>query len=238
MGKEKEVVKEETEKELVKKEAVPKEEKKKKKGIVVEQAPVPQLLLFNKYSSNVEIRDPALRGYINLKPVIIPRNFGRQETKRFWKSEDMHVVERLIGKMMVSGHKGKKHNFTSGRNTGKFNSNIKNCLTAFEIIEKKTKDNPLQILVRAVENSSPVEEVTTIEYGGIRHPKAVDTSPQRRVDLALRWITQGAYMKCTKSKTSAAQALASELMNASVNDKMSFAVTKKIEAERQAAASR
>lgn len=218
-------------KEAVKNEVVEKE-------VVEEEFVDNSILLFNKYSNNVNIRDPALKSYINLKPIIVPRNFGRQETKRFWKSEYMHVVERLICKMMVSGHKGKKHNFSSGRNSGKFNSNFKNCMSAFEIIESKTKKNPLQVLVIAIENSAPMEEVTNIEYGGIRHPKAVDTAPQRRVDLSLRWITQGAYMKCTKSKTSAGQALASEIMNSAKNDNMSFAITKKTEAERQAAASR
>ncbi len=196
------------------------------------------ILLFNKYSNAAAVLDPALKDYINLKPIIMPRNFGRQQRKRFWKSQDMHIVERLITKMMNAGHKGKKHIFSSGRNTGKFTMNARNCLEAFEIIQSKTKNNPLQVLVRAIELSAPMEEVTTIEYGGIRHPKAVDTSPQRRVDLALRWITQGAYMKCVKSKTSAAQALASEIMNAAADDKMSFAVSKKIDSEKQASSSR
>ena len=197
-----------------------------------------EILVFNKYSSNVGVLDPALKAYINLKPVIVPRNFGRQQRKRFWKSQDMHIVERLIGKLLISGHKGKKHNFSSGRNTGKFMPNAKTVLEAFEILEAKTKQNPLQVLVRAIEATSPMEEVTMIEYGGIRHAKAVDTAPQRRVDLSLRWITQGTYMKCAKSKTSAAQALAGEIINAANNDKMSFAVTKRIESERQAASSR
>ncbi len=197
-----------------------------------------ELLLFNKYSSNVPVVDPGLRRYINLTPKILPRNYGRHERKRFWKSQDMHIIERLITKMMGTGHKGKKHIFTSGRNTGKFTSNTNTVLKAFDIIEKKTKMNPIQTLIRAIEQTAPMEEVTTIEYGGIRHPKAVDCAPQRRIDLALRWITQGAYMKRTKSKTKAPEALAAELINASKGDKASFAVTKKIESERQAAASR
>ncbi|PIN99814.1 30S ribosomal protein S7 [archaeon CG10_big_fil_rev_8_21_14_0_10_43_11] len=199
---------------------------------------VDTIRLFNKYDNAVSIRDPGLIGYISTPNIIVPRNEGRQETKRFWKSEDMHIVERLITKMMVSGHKGKKHNFTSGRNSGKFVSNAKTVLDAFDIIEQKTNDNPIQILVRAIEYSAPMEEVTTIEYGGIRHPKAVDCSPQRRVDLALRWLTQGVYLKCVKNKRSAAQVLADELIKASKDDKTSFSITKKVEAERQAAASR
>ncbi len=194
--------------------------------------------LFNKYNNEISVRDNGLQAYIKSPKIIVPRNEGRQERKRFWKSEDMHIVERLITKMMGSGHKGKKHNFTSGRNSGKFISNTKRVLDAFDIIESKTKKNPIQVLVDAVNNSAPMEEVTTIDYGGIRVPKAVDCSPQRRIDLALRWLTQGVYLKCVKNKRSASQVLAEEIIKAASNDKTSFSVTKKTEAERQAAASR
>lgn len=197
-----------------------------------------QFKLFNKYDTNITIRDPALVKYINLKPVIVPHNFGRHERKGFWKSEQMNIVERLITHMMVPGHRGKKHLFTSGHNTGKFATNVKTVMKAFQIISEKTSENPVEVLVRAVENSAPMEEITTVEYGGIRVPKAVDTSPQRRVDLALRWIVQGAYMKATNSRTSSAKALADELILAFKNDKTSYAVSKRLDSERQAAASR
>lgn len=194
--------------------------------------------LFNRYENIVEVRDLGLKDYINVPKIIVPRNEGRQETKKFWKSEDMHIVERLINKLSVAGHKGKKHNFSSGRNTGKYLSLAKIVIDAFDIVQEKTKHNPIQILVRAIEYSSPMEEVTTIEYGGVRHPKAVDCSPQRRVDLALRWLTQGVYLKTVKNKRRASQVLADELIKAANDDKTSFSITKKIEAERQAAASR
>ena len=109
---------------------------------------------------------------------------------------------------------------------------------AFEIIEHKTKKNPIAVLVKAVENGSTREEVTVIEMGGIRVPKQVDTAPQRRIDIALRWIVQGAFQAVANKKTPIYKALAEEIMNTANNDPKSFAVSKASETERQAAASK
>jgi len=194
--------------------------------------------LFNKYdTSGVTVSDPGLQKYINLKPILLPKSQGRNETKKFWKSK-AHIVERLMLKMSVTGHKGKKHWRTSGRNTGKYIMQYKNVMDSFKIIEDKTKQNPVQVLVTAVENASPCAEVISLEYGGIKHPKAVDVAPQRRVDLSLRWIAGSAYQASAGSKTTYAQALANILIQTANNDAKSPAVSKKNETERQAIASR
>ena len=194
--------------------------------------------LFDKYDcSSVVVSDVGLIGYINLKPIIVPKSQGRNETKKFWKSK-AHIVERLMLKMAVSGHKGKKHWRTSGRNSGKYNTHYSNIIKTFDIIEKKTNNNPVQVLVEAIQNSAPCAEVISLEYGGIKHPKAVDVAPQRRVDLSLRWMTQGAYQASANKKTTFSQALASMIMQTASNDPKSFAVGKKTETERQAIASR
>lgn len=194
--------------------------------------------LFDRWECDgIKVSDPGLAPYINLDPKLMPRSHGRLAKKRFGKSK-VHVVERLINKLLVSGHKGKKHWRTSGRNTGKFYLGYRIVKKAFELIEKKTSMNPVEVLVRAIENSAPREETTTIEYGGVRYPKAVDCSPQRRIDLALRWIAQGAYNAVVTSKKKIHEALADELILASKNDLKSFSVSKKIEVERQALASR
>ena len=64
------------------------------------------LKLFDKWESNITVQDPGLVKYINTKPVIIPRSFGRCSGKQFHKSQ-MHIVERLMNHMFVAGHKGK-----------------------------------------------------------------------------------------------------------------------------------
>jgi small subunit ribosomal protein S7 len=74
--------------------------------------------LFNKWpTTGFEVIDPGLKRYINLKPVIVPKTNGRNQHTRFWKSKQ-HIIERLIGRLPVSGHKGKKHYWTSGEQIG------------------------------------------------------------------------------------------------------------------------
>jgi len=193
--------------------------------------------IFNKWESSAEIRDIGLKKYINIEPTIIPRSSGRHQEKRFWKSK-MHIVERLINKVGISGHRGKKHWRSSGKNVGKSHLAYKIIKNCFDEIEKKTKENPIHILVRAIENSAPRQETTVVEYGGIRHPKAVDVAPQRRIDLSLRWITQGSNHAAAKSKAKIHEKLAEEIIAAAKNDNSSFAVSRRNETERQAAASR
>lgn len=194
--------------------------------------------LFDKYdTSSVVVGDPGLVRYINLKQIIVPKSQGRNVKKRFWKSK-AHIIERLMLKMFVAGHKGKKHWRTSGRNTGKYYTQYKTMMEVLEIIEKKTKQNPVQTLVDSISNSSPCAEITVIEYGGMKHPKAVDVAPQRRIDLALRWMSQGAHQSCANKKITLAQALASMIMQSAENDPKSFSISKKNETERQASASR
>ena len=193
--------------------------------------------LFGKYDYKVEIRDPGLVRYINLRPVILPHSHGRFEEKRFWKSK-ANIVERLIKHLMGAGHRGKKHLWSSKQTTGKFAKSYKIVKGTFQKIESKTKTNPLQVLVQAIEYSAPREEITTLGLGGRKVPKQVDSSPQRRVDLSLRWIVQGAFQKTVNKKTTIENTLANEIISAAQNDPKSFSISKKIESERQAAASR
>ncbi len=196
-------------------------------------------LLFGRWdTSNIKISTPGLKEYICLEPVYVPFiSKGKHVKKRFGKAK-VNIVERLINKLMVPGHEGKEHRFTSGRCTGKKLLATKIVIKAFEIIEKKTGENPIQVLVRAIENAGPREEIVLIEMGGVRVPKAVDVSPQRRVDIALRWIVQSAYKKAYTQHLKAWEALADEIILAANNDPKSRAISKKIEVERQAAVSR
>jgi len=194
--------------------------------------------LFNKWDSkSVVVDDPGLKKYIDLKPLLVPRSFGRNNNQRFGKSKS-HIVERLMNKLMVSGHKGKKHYRTSGHNTGKAMNVYYIVKRSFEIIEQQTKQNPVQIFVKALENAAPREEITTIEYGGARYPQAVDCAPQRRIDLTLRQFSQGSYSKSFGKKKTIADALAEEILKAYKSDQTSQAIAKKLELERQAASSR
>ena len=98
--------------------------------------------------------------------------------------------------------------------------------------------NPVEVFVKALENSAPREEITTIEYGGARYPQAVECAPQRRVDLALRQMVQGSYQKSFNKKPNMVEVLADEIIKAYNSDQGSAAIAKKLELERQADASR
>ena len=150
----------------------------------------------------------------------------------------VNVVERLINILQVPGSRGKKHKIITGWITGKQSKCTKIVLDAFEIIQEKTKENPLVVFVRAIENAAPREEVTSIEYGGSRYPQAVDTSPRRRLNLVLRFFVNGAYDKAFNKKATMTEALAKEIMLAAENSTESYAINKKNDIEKQADAAR
>ncbi len=193
---------------------------------------------FNRWSTEgIKVDDPGLVGYISLDPKIVPKTGARYAGNRFHKSK-IFIIERLINKIMVPGHKSGKHFKSSGHITGKAQNASQIVENMLSIIEKKTKKNPIEVFVKALENSAQREEIITIEYGGARYPKAVECSPQRRIDLSLRYMTQGAYHKSFKSKKPIEEFLADEIVAAYNLSQSSNAISKKLEMERQADASR
>jgi small subunit ribosomal protein S7 len=183
--------------------------------------------LFEKWVfDGVEVQDLGLKQYIQLRPIYVPHSGGRHEHKRFEKSK-ANIVERLTNNMM-------RH----GRNCGKKAKAISIVKMAFEIMNLKTGSNPIQILVDAIENSAPCEDTTRIGFGGIVYHRAVDISPQRRVDLALRALTEGARRAAFSNKKTIEECLADELIAAAEGDTRSHAVSRRDEVERVALASR
>lgn len=193
---------------------------------------------FNRWSvEDIKVTDPGLVDYICLRPTIVPKTGGKNVGVRFHKSRTF-IVERLINKVMNPGHKGKKHFITSKQKTGKGIKAYDIVEKALVIVEKRTKENPIKVLVKAIENAAPREEILTIEYGGARYPKSVECAPQRRIDITLKLMTQGASHKCFNKKKSIEQALADEIIAAYNLNNMSVAISKKLEVERQADSSR
>jgi small subunit ribosomal protein S7 len=110
--------------------------------------------------------------------------------------------------------------------------------TAFNIMQLRTDENPIQVLVRAIENAAPKEDTTRIAYGGVVYHVSVDIAPIRRIDLAIRFISEGVREASFSSPKSIEEALADEIILASYNDNNSYSVKKKNEQERIAIASR
>ncbi|MBI2650024.1 30S ribosomal protein S7 [Candidatus Woesearchaeota archaeon] len=197
-----------------------------------------EIKAFNRWSmEGIKVDDLGLQPYITLKPRIVPRTGARYAGNRFYKSR-VFIVERLINKLMIPGHKSKKHYKTSGHITGKAQTAYDIVEEAFRQIEKTTKENPIKVFVKALENAAQREEIITIEYGGARYPKAVECSPQRRVDLVLKHMTQGAYHRTFNTKKSIVSSLAEEVINAYRLSNASNAIAKKLEIERQSDSSR
>ena len=186
-----------------------------------------EIKLFQKWSfKEIKVEDIGLQRYLNLTPMVAPHSMGRHEHQRFRKAK-VNVVERLINSLM-----------RSGKNSGKKAKATGIVKEAFEIIAAKTNRNPIEVLVKAVENSSPCEDTTRISYGGVVYHLSVDVAPQRRIDLAIRHISEGARAASINTPRSIQEILADELILAANKDIKSAGVAKRNEIERVAQSSR
>lgn len=188
---------------------------------------VTQRLLFNKWDlGEVQITDPGLVRYISLNPVIVPHSTGKFTRQEFNKA-NMLIVERLINRLMQTEV-----------NTGNKQLAIRIVRDSFDIIYKKTKKNPVQVLVEAIANTGPREETVRLKYGGINVPKSVDTAPLRRVNTSLVYLSDAVKKAAHKNKKPVAVCLADELIAASKGDVKTYSVNKKEERERIAKSAR
>jgi small subunit ribosomal protein S7 len=182
-------------------------------------------LLFGEWEiGDLEYADPSTKRYITVTPVA--HTMGRHASKQFQKSE-ISVVERLINRLMQTEE-----------NTGHKQKTTRIVREAFDIIHERTEENPVQVLVSAVENAAPREETVRLKYGGISVPQAVDVAPQRRVDQGIMFLAEGCHNGSYKTTKSAAEALADVVVGAAEYDVGSYAINQKEEKERVAAAAR
>ncbi len=193
---------------------------------------------FDKYDlKEVKVEDEGLKNVVFLDDKLVIKSHGRLNTDKFGRIK-VNIIERFVNLISVPGHRGKKQKIQTKHATGKYYKNMKMALSCFEIIQDKTGKNPIQIFIKAIENAAPREEVTTIEYGGARYPQAVDTSPLRRINVALRNLVHAGYDKSFNKKIKIQQGLASEIIAASENSGESAAIKKKNELEKQADSAR
>lgn len=201
------------------------------------ESKVPKFKIFDMWDiTSIKIEDPGLKNVINLEPKLILKSQGRNVVKH--GQSKVNVVERLMNKVALTGHRGKKHRIELGNATGKYSRNMKIVIEAFKIIEQRTGKNPVEVLVRAIEKVSPRDETTIIEYGGARYPQAVDVSPMRRVNLSLKNMVHGASDKSFGKKKKFSQALADEIVLAYEENGESSALKKRKEYEAQADSAR
>ncbi len=197
--------------------------------------------LFGKYDFNVEIKDRSLAQVVSLKPIAIPHSAGRHMKKVLGKAE-VNIVERMANKLMRGGTGEKtsgKVIRTHGNLQGKKLKVLKVVEKALDIVAEQTKENPVQVLIKALENSAPREDVTRVSYGGVSYQIAVDLSATRRLDMALRNMTLAAIMGSFNKPKSLAESLANEIASTAKGDlQNSYAMKKRDETERMARSAR
>ncbi len=198
--------------------------------------------IFGKYESDgIEIADLSLKQVVSLKPTNVPHSFGRHAKKQFAKHK-VNIVERLANKLMRGGTGEKtsgKVIRTKGRMQGKKLKALRIVESALDMVAEQTKDNPIQVLVKALQNSAPREDVTRVSFGGVSYQVATDISATRRLDLALRNITLAAIMGSFNKGKSLDKALANEIIATAKGDlQASYAMRKRDEMERMARSAR
>ena len=104
---------------------------------------------------------------------------------------------------------------------------------ALDQVATKTKEDPIEIFTRALENVRPVVEVKSRRVGGATYQVPVEVRPQRRTALAMRWLVEAARKRGEKSM---GIRLANELMEAA--DNRGFAVKKREDTHRMAEANK
>ena len=109
------------------------------------------------------------------------------------------VVAKLINSIMLDGKKGTAQQIV---------------YSAFDMIEKQTGDDPMEVFNKAMNNIMPVLEVKAKRIGGANYQVPVEVRPERRQTLGLRWLTK--YTRLRGERTMA-ERLAKELMDASNN---------------------
>ncbi len=104
---------------------------------------------------------------------------------------------------------------------------------AFDIIEEKTKADPIEVFRQALENVAPAIEVRSRRVGGATYQVPVEVRPERRQALAIRWLIKAARARNDKTMV---ERLSGELMDAANN--RGSAVKKREDTHRMAEANR
>ena len=94
------------------------------------------------------------------------------------------VIAKLINNVMTDGKKILAQKIVYG---------------AMEEIEKKAKDDPFKVVLKAIENARPQVETRSRRVGGATYQVPMDVRKDRSYSLSLRWIVQNARERGGKS---------------------------------------
>ncbi len=106
------------------------------------------------------------------------------------------LVTKLVNRIMLDGKKGTAQKILYG---------------AFEIVEKKTGEEALEVFGKALSNITPIVELKVRRIGGQNYQVPVEVSKERKITLGLRWLVS--YSRNRGEKTME-QKLAAEIIDA------------------------
>ena len=141
--------------------------------------------------------------------------------KRFPQPDSLYnsyLVSLLISRILKSGKKNLAKNIV---------------YQSFEIIEKKTGQDPLTIFEKAIQNASPLVEVKARRVGGSTYQVPVEVSGFRATNLSLRWIIRFSRQRVGRSM---AIKLANEIIDTS--NEIGNTIKKKEETHKMAEANK
>lgn len=107
---------------------------------------------------------------------------------------------------------------------------------ALDIIKEKSKQDPLGVFEKALQNVSPKMEVKPRRVGGASYQVPIEVRGDRKEALSIRWIIAGARSKSNKEYHSFDQKLAAEILDASQN--LGYAIKKRDDMQKAAQANR
>ena len=105
--------------------------------------------------------------------------------------------------------------------------------SAFDLIQKRTEQDPIEVFYQALENVMPLLEVKARRVGGSNYQVPIEVRPERRQTLALRWIVNAAR---ARNERTISERLGNEILDASNSTGQAF--RKKEEMHRMAEANR
>jgi small subunit ribosomal protein S7 len=124
----------------------------------------------------------------------------RREVPKRQIMPDPKYGERLVGKFI---------NYLMKR--GKRNIAESLLYKSFDIVSEKTKEDPVRVFKKAMDNVKPVLEVRSRRVGGATYQVPVEVRPDRKAALAMRWLISYSKQRSGKSMV---EKLAGEIMDA------------------------
>ncbi len=109
------------------------------------------------------------------------------------------LVTRLINRIMVNGKRGVAQTI---------------LYRAFDLIQERSGNEPMEVFEQALKNIMPVLEVKARRVGGANYQVPIEVKPERRTTLGLRWLVNYARLRGEKTME---ERLANEILDAANN---------------------